>query len=98
MGPRLRGDDRGEGGGVRMLTRCLSAVAAVLIASPASVQFYNDTTLTLLLNPAARGHDDTAARLFPRQPDRHNPAQRTSSLTNHTHPDAPTTDNQHTHI
>jgi hypothetical protein len=49
-----------------MLRRFLLAAVAVLVASPASAQFYKDKTLTLLVNYAAGGNADTEARVVQR--------------------------------
>jgi tripartite-type tricarboxylate transporter receptor subunit TctC len=49
-----------------MLLRCLSAAALVVLASPASAQFYKDKTLTLLVNYAVGGNADTEARVYQR--------------------------------
>jgi putative tricarboxylic transport membrane protein len=54
-----------------MLTRFLLAAAAVLVASPASAQFYKDKTLTLLVNYAAGGNADTEARVYQRHLAKH---------------------------
>ena len=55
-----------------MLTRLSSAAAAlVLLASPASAQFYKDKTLTLLVNYAAGGNADTEARVVQRHLAKH---------------------------
>ena len=49
------------------------AAAFVLLASPASAQFYKDKTLTLLVNYAAGGNADTEARVFQRHLSKHIP-------------------------
>src|SRR5215470_3602477 len=49
----------------------LVATAALLVASPASAQFYKDKTLTLLVNYAAGGNADTEARVFQRHLSKH---------------------------
>src|SRR5258707_7224112 len=49
-----------------MLLRCLSVAAVLLLASPASAQFYKDRTLTLLINYAVGGNADTEARVYQR--------------------------------
>ncbi len=49
-----------------MLMRALIIVAFVLVAGPASAQFYKDKTITLLINYAAGGNADTEARVFQR--------------------------------
>jgi len=50
-----------------MLKRSLLvAAAALLVASPASAQFYKDKTLTVLVNYAAGGNADTEARVWAR--------------------------------
>jgi tripartite-type tricarboxylate transporter receptor subunit TctC len=47
-----------------MSMRILLAAALVLVATPASAQFYKDKTLTLLVNYAAGGNADTEARVW----------------------------------
>jgi tripartite-type tricarboxylate transporter receptor subunit TctC len=54
-----------------MPTRFLLAAAVVLVASPASAQFYKDKTLTLLINYAAGGNADTEARVYQRHLSKH---------------------------
>ena len=49
-----------------MLTRSLLIAAFVLMAGPASAQFYKDKTLTLLINYGVGGNADTEARVFQR--------------------------------
>ena len=49
----------------------LLATAVVLVASPASAQFYKDKTLTLLVNYAAGGNADTEARVWQKHLGRH---------------------------
>src|SRR3954451_767547 len=59
-----------------MLTPLSSAAAAlVLLASPASAQFYKDKTLTLLVNYAAGGNADTEARVYQRHLAKHIPGR-----------------------
>ncbi len=66
-----------------MLMRSLTTVAAtLLVASPASAQFYKDKTLTLLVNYAAGGNADTEARVFQRHLAKYIPGRPTVIIRN----------------
>ena len=54
-----------------MLMRIVVAAAFVVVAAPASAQFYKDKTLTLLVNYAAGGNADTEARVFQKHLSKH---------------------------
>src|SRR5258708_20971921 len=49
-----------------LMRSLLAATTALLLASPASAQFYKDKTLTLLINYAVGGNADTEARVYQR--------------------------------
>jgi tripartite-type tricarboxylate transporter receptor subunit TctC len=60
----------------------LAAAAIVVMASPASAQFYKDKTLTLLVNYAAGGNADTEARVFQKHLSRFIPGNPTVIIRN----------------
>ena len=49
----------------------LVATAAILLATPASAQFYKGKTLTVMVNYGAGGNIDTEARVLARHLPRH---------------------------
>src|SRR6201998_723739 len=51
------------------------AFGAVLIAAPASAQFYKDKTLTLLVNYGVGGNADTEARVYQHHLAKHIPGR-----------------------
>ena len=66
-----------------MLKRSLLvASVALLVASPASAQFYKDKTLTLLINYAVGGNADTEARVYQRHLAKYIPGRPTVIIRN----------------
>jgi putative tricarboxylic transport membrane protein len=66
-----------------MFLRCFSAATAVvLLATPASAQFYKDKTLTLLVNYAVGGNADTEARVYQRYLSKYIPGRPTVIVRN----------------
>jgi tripartite-type tricarboxylate transporter receptor subunit TctC len=62
--------------------RSLLIAAFVLVAGPASAQFYKDKTLTLLVNYAVGGNADTEARVYQRHLARYIPGRPTVIIRN----------------
>src|SRR5262245_60477567 len=81
--PLSRGRQRRRWEDLTMILRCFSAATAVvLLATPASAQFYKDTTLTLLVNYAVGGNADTEARVYQRYLSKYIPGRPTVIVRN----------------